>query len=66
MEMKIQELKKGDYFTVKPIAEPKESQVFVYDGYNRSDKKYVGIRFNDICSCREFKKDTEIYTDFIF
>ena len=64
--MKIYELKKGEYFTIKPIAEPKESQVFVYDGYNRCDKKYVGIKFSDICSCREFKKDTEVYTDFIF
>ena len=64
--MKIQELKKGDYFTVKPIAEPKESQVFVYDGYCRFDKKYVGIKFSDISSSREFKKDTEVYTDFIF
>ena len=39
-KMKIQELKKGDYFTLKPIAEPKESQVYVYDGYDRSERKY--------------------------
>lgn len=66
VNMKIQELKKGDYFTVKPIAEPKESQVFVYDGYDRSDRKYVAIKFSDISSSRLFKKDTEVYTDFIF
>lgn len=64
--MKIQELKKGTYFTIKPIAEPKESQVFVYDGYDRSDRRYVGIKFSDISSSREFKKDTEVYTDFTF
>lgn len=64
--MKIQELKKGDYFTIKPIAEPKESQVFVFDGYDRSDRKYVATKFSDICSSRLFKKDTEVYTDFIF
>ena len=64
--MKIQDLKKGEYFTVKPIAEPKESQVYVYDGYNRHTKKYVALKFNDFCVFREFKKDTEIYTDFIF
>jgi hypothetical protein len=64
--MKIQELQKGTYFTVKPIAEPKESQVFVYDGYCRFDKKYVGIKFNNISLSRTFKKDTEVYTDFIF
>ena len=64
--MKIQELKKGDYFTVKPIAEPKESQVFVYDGYDRSLKKYCATKFSDISIGREFKKDTEIYTEFTF
>ena len=64
--MKIQELKKGDYFTVKPIAEPKESQVFVFDGYDRSERKYCATKFSDISVGREFKKDTEVYTDFIF
>lgn len=64
--MKIQELKKGDYFTVKPIAEPKESQVFVYDGYDRSERRYCATKFSDISSGRTFKKDTEVYTDFIF
>ena len=64
--MKIQELKKGDYFTVKPIAEPKESQVFVYDGYDRSLKKYCATKFSDISIGREFKKDTEVYTEFTF
>lgn len=64
--MKIQELKKGDYFTVKPIAEPKESQVFVYDGYDRSLRKYCATKFSNISVDRTFKKDTEVYTDFIF
>lgn len=66
MKMKIQELKKGDYFTIKPIAEPKESQVFVYDGYDRSDRKYWATKFSDISVGRGFKKDTEVYTDFTF
>lgn len=64
--MKIQELKKGDYFTVKPIAEPKESQVFVYDGYDRGLRKYCATKFSNISVDRAFKKDTEVYTDFIF
>ena len=66
MKMKIQELKKGDYFTIKPIAEPKESQVFVYDGYDRSDRKYWATKFSDISVGRGFKKDTEVYVDFTF
>ena len=65
-KMKIQELKKGDYFTIKPIAEPKENQVFVFYGYDRSERKYCATKFSDISSGRTFKKDTEVYTDFIF
>jgi hypothetical protein len=65
-KMKIQELKKGDYFTIKPIAEPKESQVFVYDGYDRSERKYCATKFSDISIGRTFKKDTEVYIDFTF
>ena len=64
--MKIQELKKGEYFTIKPIEEPRESQVFVYDGHDRSLRRYIGIKFNNISLDRAFKKDTEVYTDFIF
>jgi hypothetical protein len=64
--MKIQELKKGEYFTIKPVAEPKESQVFVFMGYDRSDKVYWATKFSDIGVSRDFKKGTEVYTDFIF
>lgn len=64
--MTIKELKKGDFFTLKPIAEPKESQVYIRDEYDRADKKYLAIKFNDICSCRSLKPDTIVYTDFIF
>lgn len=64
--MKIQELKKGDFFTLKPIAVPKEHQVYIYDGYDRSLKKYCATKYIDISDGRTFKKDTEVYTDFIF
>ena len=64
--MKIHELKKGCYFTLKPILYPKESQVFVYDGYDRSEKKYLACKFSDISVIRMLKKNTDVYTDFIF
>lgn len=64
--MKVKELRLGEYFTVKPIAEPKESQVFVRGGYDQSSKQYCCSRFDDISSCRNFPGDKEIFTDFVF
>lgn len=64
--MLLRELKKGDYFTRKPLENPKDSQVFVKDDYDRTEKKYCCIRFSDISSCIMLKGDTEVYTDFTF
>ena len=41
-------LKKGDWFTLKPIAEPKDSQVYEKGDYDRSEKKYSCGRRDDI------------------
>lgn len=62
----IKDLKKDDFFTLKPIPCPKESQVYVRDDYCRSCKKYYAWKFSDIGSSRLFKPDTVVYTDFIF
>jgi hypothetical protein len=64
--MTIKELKKGDYFTIKPIENPTEKQVYVRGEYDRSSKTYSCYRFDDICSFREFKADKVVYTDFTF
>lgn len=64
--MTIKELKKGDYFTVKAIAEPKETQVYVRGEYDRSEKKYCCYKFSDICAERMFKGDKEVFVDFTF
>lgn len=64
--MKLKELKKGDYFTLKPIAEPKESQVYIREEYDRSERKYLCGKFEDISYGRYLKGDREVYTDFIF
>lgn len=64
--MKVKELKVGQYFTIKPIAEPKESQVFVLGCYCQGDKKYNCNRFDDINTRRSFPGDKEVYTDFVF
>ena len=62
----IEKLKRDDFFILKPTSEPKESQVYVRGGYDRSTKRYCGIKFTDICSCREFKKGTIVYVGFTF
>ena len=64
--MKVKELKQGEYFTLRPISNPKESQVYIRGEYDRYEKKYECIKFSDMCSTRLFKGDKEIYTDFIF
>ena len=64
--MTVKELKKGDYFTLKPIEEPKESQVYVRGEYDRSEKKYSCYKFSDVNAERFYKGDKEVYTDFIF
>ena len=64
--MKLKELKRGEYFTLKPIAEPKESQVYIRGEYDRTEKKYDCTKFSDICCSRLLKGDREVYVDFTF
>ena len=63
---KIKDLKKGEYFTLKPMEEAKESQVYIRGDYERSSKRYSCIRFDDMCKERFFKGDKEVYVDFEF
>jgi len=62
----IKELKKGDWFTLKPIEYPKESQVYIREDYDRSDKKYCCTKWDNISAWRMFKGDKVVYTDFFF
>lgn len=62
----LKELKAGEWFTRKPIEEPKESQVFIRRDYCRQDKKYSCERFSDMNSEIFLKGSTVVYTDFIF
>ena len=65
--VKLKTLKKGDYFTRKPIAEPKESQVFIKDDYDRETKKFLAIKFSDAGGAGiQLSGDTIVYTDFTF
>ncbi len=64
--MTIKDLKKGDFFTLKPLEYPTEKQVYIRGEYDRTEKKYECIRFDDISTTRYFPGSKEIYTDFIF
>jgi hypothetical protein len=66
MSVKLKELKKGDWFTLKNIPEPKENQVWIKDEYDRSSNKYLCIRWSDISDSREVSGDKEVYTEFTF
>lgn len=64
--MKVKELKKGDFFTRKPIDNPRDSQVYIRGDYDRSLKKYECTRFDDISRGCYLPGDKEIYTEFTF
>lgn len=67
LKIKLKDLKKGDFFTLKDYGDcPNESQVYIKGDYERIEKKYSCIKFSD-CNSEIFKKgDMLVYTDFIF
>lgn len=62
----LRTLKKGDYFTIKPIAYPTDKQIYIKDEWDRSSRKFCCGRYDDISYSREFPADKMVYTDFIF
>lgn len=64
--MKIQNVENLTYITLKPIQNPKPNQVWLKCGYDKAQKKYELMNFNDINKFKYIKKDTEVYTDFTF
>ena len=64
--MTIREAKKGQYITLKPIEEPRESQVWIRGEYDRESRKYSLINFADINRERFVKGSTEAFVDFTF
>lgn len=64
--MKIRDLRQGDYFTLKQIDEPKESQVWIRGEYDRSTRTYSAINFADVNRERHFKGNREVHTEFTF
>ncbi len=65
-ETTVKELKKGDFFTKKPLTSPKDSQVWVKDEYCHVSKKWACYNFSDVNKYCYIPGDKLIYTDFIF
>lgn len=64
--MKLKDLKRGAFFTRKPIEYPNENQVWVRGAYDRASKTYSCYRYGDICAERMMKADVQVFTDFVF
>lgn len=65
--MILKELKKGEYFTIKNIEYPTDSQVFIKGDYDRSTKTYNCAKCSDVWGDgRNFKATKEIFVDFIY
>lgn len=57
----LKELKKGDYFKLKP-----NGRVYVRSDYDRSTKKYEYYDFDDVNIWHQTKGSKEVITDFEF
>ena len=67
MEKKqLRELKKGEWFTIKELESPDESQVWVKDHYNRDDKTFTCHCFGDVNRERFFKANKAVFVGFTF
>lgn len=62
----LKSLKKGEYFILKPIDEPKESQVLVKGDYVKEDKKFSCTKFSDSNSEKFIPGSKMVYVDFTF
>jgi len=64
----VKDLKRGDYFCLKPQNEQEVSgrKVWVKGDYLRSKKRYEIYRFDDVNHYRFVKGSTPAFTDFTF
>lgn len=58
----IKDLHKGDFFRLKPDAK----RVYVRGEYDRSEKRYECIAFDDIGYSRMFDGKRQVYAGFTF
>lgn len=66
MKKTIKELKKGEWFTLKEIEEPKASQVYIRGEYDRESKTYACYKWEDVNEERYYKSTKAVFTEFTF
>lgn len=67
MEVKtLKELNHGDYFKIVNSKGQMSKTVYVKKEYDRSERKYMATRFDDISASRLLKGTQTVTTDFIF
>ena len=67
MEKKtIRELKRGEFFTLKPVEYPRENQVYIRGDFCRSDRRFECVKWSDVNFCRFFSGRSAVYTGFTF
>lgn len=64
--MRLKELKRGEIFTKRKLAEPNEAQVWVRGFYVPSIKKIECCRWSDMNDTQYIDPNKEVYNDFIF
>lgn len=57
----LKKLKQGEYFTLKEIEEPKESQVWIKDEYDREEKAFLCYNFANTSKWKYIKGDKQVY-----
>ena len=62
----LKQLKKGEWFTLKSIENPNDTQVWIKGGYDRASKTYSCINFSDINRERFFKAGKAVFIGFTF
>ena len=64
--IKLKDLKRGEFFTLKAVEEPKETQVYIKEEYDRSERKYWAQKWCDIGDGKYISGDRIVYIDFTF
>ena len=64
--MTVKQLKRGDYFTKKPLSDPGPAQVWIRGEYVRSECRYSCTRWSDVNDEQLIPGGREVYTGFTF
>lgn len=59
-------VKSDAWVTFKDIEEPKDTQVWIIEEYDRSEKEYLLYNFADTSKCKYMKGDKVCFTEFTF